>query len=115
MRKLHTQFQDGALILSLEEDRDLIAETREEFSEHYLRAIETIIDGNGGWELINEWEVCFSGGSFTSVRGLAVLINTLASIHDVSVFLKDGDSVSRTSLPIEPIYYAEPNITKKGN
>lgn len=91
----------------------IVAESGERLSENYLRAVDAIVKENGGWEAVSEWEVGFEGGSFTSVRGLAVLINALAPIHNISVSIIDGEKTLPASLPIEPVYHANPNITSK--
>ena len=111
--KLRTQFVDNALVASIIDNDNLLTNDKEALSERYLLLLEKIVGDKGGWEKINELEVSFAGGSFSSVRGITVIINALSSLHNISVFVDDGKKVSPVSIPIEPIYHALPNITSK--
>lgn len=80
-------------------------------SEGYLRVIEEVVRSAGGWKEVDEWHVNTKSDSFTASRGLAVLINTLAALHSIDVFiLQTNGSSQKAGLPISPAYSGEPNI-----
>ena len=82
-------------------------------SERYLQAIEGVVSRVGGWENINEWRIEQNGGSFTGLRSLVVLVNTLAPLHAVPAFEVIEGKRLPVLLPLEPRYSAPPNITTK--
>lgn len=114
---LFTEIVEGGFVVEAVKDTPSFAvnKAHEIPSEHYLKAIEDEVDRVGGWEKIDTWYLKNAAESFTSLRGLVVLTNTLASIHDVEVFVyKDGlENAEKAQMPIEPAYSSEPNITKK--
>lgn len=80
-------------------------------SEEYLRVIEETVRMAGGWKEISAWHVNTKCDSFTASRGLAVLINTLAALHDIDVYILQKNGASeKATLPISPSYSGEPNI-----
>lgn len=92
--------------------------TRSVPSETYLQEIEAFVASPavGGWSHVTDWCVRTTGDSFTSLRGFVTLVNTLASVHGLSVHLLDdaGDIDEKSvSMPLEPKYASEPNITIK--
>ncbi|HBU27669.1 TPA: hypothetical protein DEB00_00955 [Candidatus Uhrbacteria bacterium] len=86
-------------------------------SELYLREIELAVALRGGWKNITNWLVSTDVESFTSVRGLIALVNTLAPLHGVPVrvFKQEVQEAEKASLPLEPLYSAEPNISQRGS
>lgn len=80
-------------------------------SEEYLRVIEETVRFVGGWKEVEAWHVNTKCDSFTASRGLAVLINTLAALHDIDVYILQKNGASeKATLPISPSYSGEPNI-----
>lgn len=91
-------------------------ETHEVPSESYLQVIEAIVLEAGGWSGVQEWYTSVEAESFTSIRGLVTLTNSLAPLHgvDVFVFKKTPADAEKVELPVVPSYSSEPNITKRG-
>lgn len=84
-------------------------------SEGYLKVIEDAVKKEGGWERVQSWYVNATSESFTSSRGLATLVNTLAPMHEVTVYIFN-DQLSgsvEAKLPMSPKYSSEPNISKR--
>ncbi|OGL71389.1 hypothetical protein A3B32_00880 [Candidatus Uhrbacteria bacterium RIFCSPLOWO2_01_FULL_53_9] len=80
-------------------------------SEEYLRVIEETVGKQGGWDAVQAWHVNTKCASFTSSRGLAALVNALASLHKIDVYLlEDGQNPRKIHLPLHPQYDGEPNI-----
>lgn len=82
-------------------------------SERYLLKIEEVVSASGGWNSIDMWVTSLQGESFTSLRGLVTLVNTLSLLHSVDVGeldLKTG-SVKKSVAPMSPSYSCEPNIS----
>lgn len=84
-------------------------------SESYLRVIEELVLEAGGWNSLQEWYTSVAAESFTSIRGLVTLVNSLAPLHGADVFVfKDAPSdAQKAELPIVPNYSSEPNISKR--
>ncbi len=83
-------------------------------SETFLEVIEHAVAQRGGWQTVTDWVTSTSGNSFTSLRGILTLVNTLAPLHGLTVWQKTDDdgAPERATLPMEPRYHMEPNISK---
>ena len=113
---LVTQLNDAGIELGVFDDASQLNGGRltahEVPSEHYLRVLDEVVED---WSKIKEWYTRVDAESFTSIRGLVALINTLASINGipVHVFTKDVSDAKQVELPLVPAYSSEPNIGKR--
>jgi len=82
-------------------------------SEMFLEEIERVVGDAGGWSVVDSIGTSVSGESFTSVRGLVVLVNALAELRGLSVcvFSDDFAKCEDVELPLVPEYSQEPNIS----
>lgn len=109
---LQTAVEEKGLRLAVTPEPTENGELHEVPSESYLRVIEETVAAAGGWEQITRWQVDTRANSFTSIRGLITLVNTLAPLHGVPVEVQttEGESATAATLPLEPDYHMEPNI-----
>ena len=113
---LVTQLQDTGIEIGLFDSMDVAdvsALTLHEVpSEHYLRVIK---DAVSDWGAVTDWYTRTDAESFTSIRGLIALINTLGPMHDVNihVFTSAPSDAKPAEFPLVPSYSAEPNIGKR--
>ncbi|MBI2477014.1 hypothetical protein HYV72_02460 [Candidatus Uhrbacteria bacterium] len=113
---LVTKLHDNGIQVCIKEDaRAVVLSTilvQKIPSEHYLRAIQDAVDMAGGFGEVKRWFVSTFSNSFTATRGLAVLVNTLAGIHGLPVFVFKDElrEAIETAIPIDPDYQGEPNI-----
>ncbi len=84
-------------------------------SEHFLRTIEGVVIERGGWQTVTDWVTSTRGNSFTSLRGLLTLINTLVPLHRIPLWIREEgqDHPVRAAWPLSPTYHMEPNISKR--
>lgn len=113
---LVTQLQDTGLEIGLFDSVASVDVSRlalhEVPSEQYLRVIESTVSD---WSAVTDWYTRTDAESFTSIRGLITLINTLGPMHDVNihVFTNALDDAKEAEFPLVPSYSAEPNIGKR--
>lgn len=83
-------------------------------SETFLEVIEHAVIERGGWQTVTDWVTSTSGNSFTSLRGLVALINTLIPLHGLTAWSRTSDESApeRAALPLAPRYHMEPHISK---
>lgn len=115
---LLTSLTESGLLIGVSDVVDILPEAAIEVetqSEGYLKVIEDAVKKEGGWERVQSWYVNATSESFTSSRGLATLVNTLAPMHEVTVYIFN-DQLSgsvEAKLPMSPKYSSEPNISKR--
>ncbi len=84
-------------------------------SEQFLRTIEGVVVERGGWQTVTDWVTSVEGNSFTSLRGLLTLANTLVPLHGITLWTVEGEGTHplRAAWPLSPRYHMEPNVTAR--